>query len=102
GLVPGAPPARAFGGAALLVVVAAFLSIAGEVLRPAHARAHVVAGPVEVGTSFSPLRAAALGLEYQAAFLQLEAMHFGVIRLSTYWDQADLSATDQLDWMMQE
>ncbi|TME20357.1 MAG: hypothetical protein E6I70_01550 [Chloroflexi bacterium] len=96
------PPARIFRRAALLLVIAAFLSIHGQVLRPAHARAHVVPGPVEVGTSFSPLRAAALGLDYQAAFLQLEAMHFRVIRLSTYWDQADLSATDQLDWMMQE
>ena len=62
----------------------------------------VSTGPVEVGTSYSPLHATYLGLEWKDAYKRLEAMHFKVIRLSAYWDQVDSAGYDQLDWLMQE
>lgn len=73
-----------------------------HLFMPATARAHGVVGPVQVGTSFSPWRAEYLGLDYQKAFIRLEAMHFRVIRLSAYWDQVDREGYDQLDWLMNE
>ena len=84
-------------------LLAPFLAIAPlHLLSPARATAHANTAPVQVGISFSPRRAAALGLDYQAAFRQLEAMHFRVIRLSAYWNQIDSEGYDQLDWLMQE
>src|ERR671924_313662 len=47
-------------------------------------------------------RAEYLGLDYQKAFIRLEAMHFRVVRLSAYWDQVDRDGYDQLDWLMNE
>src|SRR2546430_16952779 len=69
---------------------------------PATAKAHGIPAPVQVGISFSPQRAAYLGLDYRVAFTRLEAMHFRVIRLSSYWDQVDKEGYDQLDWLMSE
>lgn len=80
-----------------------FLTIGSlHLLAPAPARAHANVGPVQVGISFSPLRAGYLGLDYQSAFRRLEALHFRVIRLSAYWDEIDQSGYDQLDWLMGE
>jgi hypothetical protein len=73
-----------------------------HLFRPATAKAHGIPAPVQVGISFSPQRAAYLGLDYRVAFKRLEAMHFRVIRLSTYWDQVDREGYDQLDWLMSE
>jgi hypothetical protein len=84
-------------------LLAPFLAIAPlHLLSPSSATAHANAAPVQVGISFSPRRAAALGLDYQSAFRRLEAMHFRVIRLSAYWNQIDSDGYDQLDWLMQE
>ncbi|MEO6795700.1 MAG: hypothetical protein ABI401_07695 [Candidatus Dormibacter sp.] len=86
-----------------VALLAPFLAIAPlHLLSPARATAHANTAPVQVGISFSPRRAAALGLDYQAAFRQLEAMHFRAIRLSAYWNQIDSEGYDQLDWLMQE
>src|SRR6202171_3087514 len=80
-----------------------FLAIAPlHLFMPATAKAHGVPAPVQVGTSFSPFRAGYLGLDYKTAFKRLEALHFKVIRLSTYWDQVDREGYDQLDWLMSE
>jgi len=80
-----------------------FLAVAPlHLLMPATAKAHGIPAPVQVGISFSPLRAAYLGLDYQTAFKRLEALHFRVIRLSTYWDRVDREGYDQLDWLMSE
>ena len=73
-----------------------------HLFMPATAKADGVPAPVQVGISFSPQRAAYLGLDYRVAFKRLEAMHFRVIRLSTYWDQVDREGYDQLDWLMSE
>ncbi len=73
-----------------------------HLFAPARAKAHVNTGPVEVGISFSPRRTDALGLDYQAAFKRLEAMHFRVIRLSAYWSDVDANGYDRLDWLMAE
>jgi len=73
-----------------------------HLFMPATAKAHGIPAPVQVGISFSPQRAAYLGLDYRVAFKRLEAMHFRVIRLSTYWDQVDREGYDQLDWLMSE
>jgi len=73
-----------------------------HLLMPATAKAHGVVGPVQVGISFSPQRAAFLGLDYRSAFTRLEALHFRVIRLSAYWDQIDGDGYAQLDWLMSE
>lgn len=66
------------------------------------ARAQLAPTAVRVGASFSPGRAAALGLDYQAAFRQLERMRFRVIRLSAYWQEIDRDGYQQLDWLMAE
>ena len=86
-----------------IVLLVPFLAVAPlHLLMPATAKAHGVVGPVQVGISFSPRRAAYLGLDYRSAFTRLEALHFRVIRLSAYWDQIDQDGYDQLDWMMSE
>jgi hypothetical protein len=86
-----------------IALLVPFLAVAPlHLLMPATAKAHGIVAPVQVGTSFSPLRAAYLGLDPHRAFTRLLAMHFRVIRLSTYWDEVDQSGYDQLDWMMNE
>jgi hypothetical protein len=86
-----------------LILLVPFLAIAPlHLLMPATAKAHGVLAPVQVGISFSPSRAAFLGLEYRSAFTRLEGMHFRVIRLSAYWDEVDRDGYDQLDWLMNE
>lgn len=73
-----------------------------HLFAPTAVRAHGVPMPVQVGISFSPRRAAYLGLDYRQAFIRLEAMHFRVIRLSAYWDEVDATGYDGLDWLMKE
>ena len=86
-----------------IVLLVPFLAIAPlHLFMPAPVKAHGVAAPVQVGTSFSPVRAGYLGLDYRSAFKRLEVMHFRVIRLSSYWDQVDKEGYDQLDWLMNE
>jgi len=86
-----------------IAMIVPFLAIAPfHLFMPAPVKAHGVAPPVQVGISFSPVRAGYLGLDYRSAFKRLEAMHFRVIRLSTYWDQVDKEGYDQLDWLMNE
>src|SRR3989475_8696609 len=86
-----------------IALLVPFLAIAPlHLLVPAPVKAHGVPAPVQVGISFSPIRAGYLGLDYRAAFKRLEAMHFRVIRLSSYWDQVDKEGYDQLDWLMNE
>ena len=86
-----------------IVLLVPFLAVAPlRLFMPATAKAHGVLAPVQVGISFSPRRAASLGLDYRKAFTRLEALHFRVIRLSVYWDQVDQEGYDQLDWLMSE
>jgi hypothetical protein len=86
-----------------IALLVPFLAVAPlHLFMPATAKAHGIAAPVQVGISFSPLRAGYLGLEYKAAFKRLEALHFRVIRLTTYWDQVDREGYEQLDWLMNE
>jgi hypothetical protein len=86
-----------------IALIVPFLAVAPlHLLAPATAKAHGVMSPVQVGISFSPQRAAYLGLDYQSAFTRLEAMHFRVIRLSAYWNQIDQQGYAQLDWLMSE
>jgi len=89
--------------ALVIALLVPFLAVAPlHLLMPATAKAHGVVGPVQVGISFSPQRAAYLGLDYQSAFTRLEALHFRVIRLSAYWDQIDADGYTHLDWLMSE
>ena len=68
-----------------IVLLVPFLAIAPlHLFMPAPVKAHGVAAPVQVGTSFSPMRAGSLGLDYRGAFKRLEALHFRVIRLSSW------------------
>jgi hypothetical protein len=86
-----------------IVLVVPLLAVAPlHLLMPATAKAHEVVTPVQVGISFSPRRAAYLGLDARLAFTRLEAMHFRVIRLTAYWDQIDQDGYGELDWMMSE
>jgi hypothetical protein len=86
-----------------IVLVIPLLAVAPlHLLMPATAKAHGVVAPVQVGISFSPRRAAYLGLDVRSAFTRLEAMHFRVIRLTAYWDQIDQDGYGELDWMMSE
>ncbi len=86
-----------------IVLLVPFLALAPlQLFKPATAKAHGVVGPVQVGISFNPHRAASMGLDYRSAFTRLEALHFRVIRLSAYWDQIDQEGFGQLDWLMSE
>ena len=86
---------------ALFLIVLAFVG-AGDVLTPHRAKAHTVAGPVQVGVSYSQRRAWALGLDNRAAFRQVLGLRFKVIRLSTYWDEVDEGGYRETDWLMQQ
>ena len=55
-----------------------------------------------VGTTFSPERALARGMEELAAFQRLEAMGFAVIRLSVSWDAVDRNGFGRLDRLVAE
>lgn len=57
-------------------------------------------GPIEIGTSFSPWRAEALGLDPAHAFADLLAMHFRVIRLAVRWDQVESDGYRQTDLLV--
>jgi len=86
-----------------IALLVPFLAVAPlHLFMPATAKAHGIPAPVQVGISFSPQRAAYLRLDYKTAFRRLEALHFRVIRLSTYWDQVDREGYEQLDWLMSE
>src|SRR2546430_6566124 len=86
-----------------IALLVPFLAIAPlHLFMPAPVKAHGEAAPVQVGIIFSPSRAGYLGLDYRSAFKRLEAMHFRVIRLSSYWDQVDKDGYHQLDWLMNE
>ena len=97
--------ARRRGPQAIAGVVAAFLTAAIAVplnAAPIPVRAHAVIGPVQVGTSFSPRRAEAFGLDYQAAFKTLLDLHFRVIRIPVYWDETDATGPGRTDWLMEQ
>jgi hypothetical protein len=97
---------------ALLLVGAVLLSFTFPMPDPmplpwaksprAHATLLSYPAPIQVGTSFSPLHATYLGLDWNLSYRRLEAMHFKVIRISAYWDQVDREGYDQLDWLMRE
>jgi hypothetical protein len=59
-------------------------------------------GPIRVGTTFSPERAAAGGLDDLEAFQRLEAMGFAVIRLTVAWDAVEQYGFRRLDRLMSE
>jgi hypothetical protein len=86
-----------------IALLVPFLAVAPlHLFMPATAKAHGIAAPVQVGVSFSPWRAGYLGLDPHRAFSRLLALHFRVIRLSTYWDEVSQNGYGQLDWMMNE
>ncbi|HYM51467.1 MAG TPA: hypothetical protein VET65_12975, partial [Candidatus Limnocylindrales bacterium] len=95
-------PSRRIQGLGLGLLVLTVVVQSLHLLAPARATAHGPVAPVRVGVSFSPQRAAALGLDYQVAFRRLEAMHFRVIRLSAYWNEIAQAGYGQLDWLMWE
>lgn len=59
--------------------------------------ARVTSAPLELGASFSPWRAQALGLDPDQAFAELLAMRFAVIRLAARWDLVDSVGYGELD-----
>ena len=60
------------------------------------------AEPVKVGTTCSPERALASGLDDLEAFQHLEAMGFAVIRLTVSWNMVDLNGFERLDRLVAE
>jgi len=96
-------PAR-FRVAGLLLLLTLLLGLSAPLplARIAPPRAQALRGPVEIGTTFSPRRAAAAGIDYQAGFRTLLAMGFRVIRLSAYWSEIDRDGYGELDWLMDE
>lgn len=80
---------------AVAVLLAALMPLSAQ-----RAKARVVNGPVRIGASFSPRRAAYLGLDWQDAYRQVLGLHFKVIRLGAYWDEVDQDGYDSLDWLM--
>src|SRR5947209_18896860 len=80
-----------------VILLVPFLAMAPlHLLMPATAKAHGVVGPVQVGISFSPSRAAYLGLDYQRAFTPLVAWRFPVIRLTAYCVETDRTGYGKL------
>ncbi len=59
-------------------------------------------GPAQLGTTFSPRRAADAGVDYRAGFRTLLTMGFKVIRLSAYWSDIRQDGYSDLDWLMDE
>lgn len=57
---------------------------------------------MQLGTTFSPRRAAAVGVDYQAGFEVLLKMGFRVIRLAAYWSDIERDGYGQLDWLMDQ
>lgn len=80
--------------------------IAGITIRfsapPVRAHAHDNPGPVQVGTSFSPVRAERLSLDWKASYSRLLTMNFKVIRLGIYWDQVAESGYSDTDWLVEQ
>ena len=83
----------------LALPIPAPISLPWDPPAPAPVVSHA---PVQVGTSFNPLHATYLGLDWKDAYQRLEAMHFKVIRLSAYWSQVDGEGYEQLDWLLNE
>jgi hypothetical protein len=78
-------------------------ALALALLAPAGGRLPVrEAGPVRVGTTFSPERAAASGLDGLEAFRRLEGMGFAVIRLTVSWDAVEWNGFGSLDRLVAE
>jgi hypothetical protein len=86
----------------VLVLIVLLVLSAGQSPIPHQAKADEVAAPVQVGVSFSERRAAALGLDYRAAYREILQMHFRVVRLSVYWDEVDAGGYGATDWLMQQ
>ena len=82
------------------------LVIAGMTVRftapPIRAHAHDIPGPVQVGTSFSPARAAQFGLDWRASYSRLLGMGFKVIRIGVYWDEVAANGYGQTDWLVEQ
>lgn len=57
---------------------------------------------MRLGASFSPRRAAQVGLDPHAALQQLLGLGLAPIRLSAYWDQVDQDGYAELDWQLDE
>jgi len=95
-------PRRYQAVAAVLVAIV----IAGITMRftapPVRAHAHDNPGPVQVGTSFSPVRAEQLGLDWKASYSRLLTMNFKVIRLGIYWDQVAQDGYADTDWLVEQ
>jgi len=86
--------------AALVVVGLLVAGGLGLHMLPRRAQAEPVYGPVRVGVSFSPLRAAYLGLDYRDAFRRLESMGFKVIRVPVSWQEVQAEGYDTTDWLV--
>jgi hypothetical protein len=88
------------------VIISLLLPLPGQLglgWPPPDSPAPVVStGPVQVGTSYSPLHATYLGLDWRRSYQRLEALHLKVIRLSAYWNQVDGDGYGQLDWLLNE
>jgi hypothetical protein len=55
-----------------------------------------------LGASFSPLRAAAAGLDWRRAFAELLALDLDPLRLSAYWETIDRDGYGDLDWQLDQ
>src|SRR3977135_3494379 len=53
-----------------------------------------------IGTSFSPHRAAFLGVDPRVTFEKLLALGFALIRVSAYWDEIRSKGYGDLDWIL--
>src|SRR5438128_5294682 len=93
-----ARPSLQFQAAVTIIASLLVLVCLIEVLTPSNAGARNRAPRVDVGISFSPQRAESYGLDYQASFRQLEAMHFKLIRISAYWDEAEPKGYTRRAW----
>src|SRR5215472_9431381 len=81
-----------------VALVSSLLLGPGLQLKPQPSR--VMTPGLQLGTSFSPWRARALGLEPDGAFAELLQMHFAVIRLAARWDEVDATGYGSLDTLM--
>ena len=66
----------------------------------------VFAGPLKIGTTFSPVQCAYLGLNWRETYLSILEMGFDLIRLGAYWNEIEKEQGvydfSKLDWQVKE
>lgn len=99
-MFPKVRPRRPRASVTLLGVAALLSLFIGPGLRLDNPTPRETQAPIQLGTSFSPWRARALGLAPEQAFGELLGLHFAVIRLAARWNMTGSDGGGELDRLM--